>query len=120
MELHHEAQMRTLGIVGIVAGILAACMGGAMVGMVLVNIRTGRPEIAIIVAMFGTVQSILTGFIGLMMPSPMQQGQRRTEPTGTPRDPVSVTEVEAAPSVAESPQTETAPEATDAAGKGDG
>jgi len=115
MELQHEAQMRTLGIVGIVAGILAACMGGAMVGMVLVNIRTGRPEIAIIEAMFGTVQSILTGFIGLMMPSPMQQGQRRVEPAGTPRDPVNVTEVEAVPIVAD-PPPEAVPPTTDAAG----
>lgn len=91
--LSYLSAVRTIHILGIVAVMLSACLGGSMVGMVIVLIQTGKPEIAVVIGMFGTVQSIVTGTLGYLAPSPLQSQRRTadTQPTGTPGDPVSTT-----------------------------
>jgi hypothetical protein len=90
--LHHLVTMQIVRLIGLVALVLSGCLGGALIGMIVVLIRDGRPDIAVIVAMFGTVQSIVTGAIGYLAPSPLQNASSRrgsdSQPAGTEDDPI--------------------------------
>lgn len=92
--LTYCVQMRVVWLVGGVAVGLSLSLGIALVGMVVMLVQTGKPEIAVVVAMFGTVQSIVTGAIGLLAPSPLQgqqrQGNQRAGDSGV-QEPVPVT-----------------------------